>query len=100
MTCHALRSAPWSFMQDIEIRLPKKNDCDKAARAIDCAIEECNLTITMRDTLKKFPGCIHWHVKNLHDKSGAQSGTLEITMWPAEHRAWFTIQSGRICTVD
>ena len=57
---------------------------------IDQALAQVGLNTTLRDGLKKFPGCIHWHAKN-----GGQPGTLEITLWPQQQRAWFTIQDGR-----
>jgi ribosomal protein S18 acetylase RimI-like enzyme len=59
-------------------------------RAIDTAIADIGLEIVLRGTLKKFPGCMHWHVKR-----GRNSGTLEITFWPLENRAWFSIQDRR-----
>lgn len=65
-------------------------DCDDVAQAIDDALVQAGLSTTLRDSLSKFPGCIHWHAKN-----GRQSGTLEITLWPEKQRAWFTVQSGR-----
>lgn len=77
-------------MKDIEIPLPPDMECAKVAHAIDDVIAEMGLTVTLRDSLRKFPGCTHWHVKN-----GRDPGTLEITLWPQEHRAWFSIQSGR-----
>ena len=61
-----------------------------AEAAIDEAILAAGLTVTMRTSLKKYPGFVHWHARN-----GRESGTLEITLWPKEHRAWFSIQSGR-----
>lgn len=77
-------------MHDVEIPLRPGVECDEIARIIDQAIAEVGLRTTLRDGLKKFPGCIHWHAKN-----GRQSGTLEITLWPEKHRAWFTVQDGR-----
>ncbi|HEX4142160.1 MAG TPA: hypothetical protein VHY91_01310 [Pirellulales bacterium] len=77
-------------VRDVEIRLPPDADCCEIGRIIDQAIAQAGLTVTLRDELKRFPGCIHWHAKN-----GRQSGTLEITLWPQQHRAWFTIQDGR-----
>ena len=59
-------------------------------RSIDLAIAQSGLNVTLRASLRKFPGSVHWHVKR-----GKESGTLEITFWPQEHRAWFTIQAGR-----
>lgn len=41
-------------------------------------------------TLKKYPGCIHWH---LH-KPG-HKGTLEATWWPEERRFWFSVHANR-----
>lgn len=43
-------------------------------QAIDDALAESGLTVTLRDTLKKYPGCRHWHAK-----SGRLPGTLEVT---------------------
>ena len=77
-------------LREIEIPLPSSVDCGKVAQIIDDAIAQINLSITLRDSLKKFPGCTHWHAKN-----GRESGTLEVTLWPQKHRAWFTIQNGR-----
>jgi hypothetical protein len=77
-------------LRDVEIPLRPGVDCDEVARIIDEAIAEAGPSTTLRDGLKKFPGYIHWHAKN-----GRQSGTLEITLWPEKHRAWFTVQDGR-----
>ena len=77
-------------MREIELPLPSNHNRREAQRAIDAAARECRLTITLRGTLAKFPGCIHWHLKN-----GRERGTMEITFWPKERRAWFSIQSGR-----
>lgn len=77
-------------MENIEIPLPRHIESVEVAQVIDAALAESGLTVTLRDSLKKYPGCIHWHAKN-----GRASGTLEITLWPRERRAWFTVQSGR-----
>jgi hypothetical protein len=61
---------------------------------LETAVERfCNangLTITMKSTLSKYPGSIHWHLKKGQDR-----GTLEVTLWPAKERLWFSMQSGR-----
>jgi hypothetical protein len=75
-------------MKQVPIHLPR--GVQNVERAIDRAIADTGLTVVLRGSLKKFPGCVHWHTKR-----GRESGTLEITYWPGEHRAWFTIQSGR-----
>ena len=77
-------------LRDVAIQITSHADCRAIERSIDRAISDTGLNVTMRATLRKFPGCIHWHLKR-----GQESGTLEITLWPQERRAWFTIQSGR-----
>jgi hypothetical protein len=80
------------FPEMREIQIPITHDADPRAieRAIDQAIADSGLNVTLRASLRKFPGCVHWHVKHACD-----AGTLEITFWPAGQRAWFTIQDGR-----
>jgi hypothetical protein len=58
--------------------------------AIERAIQNCDLHVTLKGTLKQFPGCIHWHIKK-----GRERGTLEVTRWPKQQRLWLTIQDGR-----
>jgi len=77
-------------MRNIEIELPPDVSLEEMAAAIDRAIVHVGLSVTLRGSLKKFPGCTHWHAK-----LGRQAGTLEITLWPQQRRAWFTIQNGR-----
>jgi hypothetical protein len=77
-------------LRDIEIHIPSQADCSQLERSIDQAIAAIGLNVTLRSSLAKFPGCVHWHVKQ-----GREPGTLEITLWPQKHRAWFTIQDGR-----
>src|ERR1700677_1697971 len=48
------------------------------------------LSVTMKATLSKYPGSIHWHWKR-----GRERGTLEVTLWPRERRLWFSMQDGR-----
>lgn len=78
------------MMREVEIALTSPADLSEIERSIDQAIADAGLSVTLRASLAKFPGCIHWHAKQ-----GRESGTLEITFWPRERRAWFTIQSGR-----
>jgi hypothetical protein len=61
-----------------------------AVARIDAAIAQHGLLTTMKGTLKACPGSTHWHCK-----LAGQPGTLEITLWPADRRAWFKVQSGR-----
>ena len=76
-------------MREVEIPLTSRSSA-AIESAIERAIVDCGLHVTLRATLTKCPGCIHWHIKH-----GNEPGTLEITFWPPERRAWFTIQEGR-----
>ena len=53
-----------------------------------CAAE--GLQLTLKGTLAKYPGCVHWHFKR-----GSERGTLEITWWAKTRRFWFSIQARR-----
>jgi hypothetical protein len=77
-------------MQVIEIKLPRKANLSQAKKSIDATLAAVGLQISLRGTLKKFPGCTHWHAK-----IPGRPGTLELTLWPQQHRAWISIQSGR-----
>jgi len=77
-------------MQHIEIELPREANLSKVENAIEATLAAVGLQVSLRVTLKKFPGCIHWHAK-----LPGQPGTLELTLWPQQHRAWISIQSGR-----
>ncbi len=81
-------------MRKIELSLPAAWLSD--ARPITDFLEaECltlPLRITLKSTLRSFAGCTHWHFK--HAETG-RPGTLELTWWPAERRAWLTIAGSR-----
>ena len=77
-------------MQEREIPLNSRANDREVERTIDEALADSGLRVTIRASLRKFPGCVHWHVKR-----GREPGTLEITFWPRERRAWFTIHDGR-----
>src|ERR1700744_6724933 len=70
--------SPW-------LRTPESLD-----QIIDSLCRAHGLSITMKATLAKYPGSIHWHLKR-----GRERGTLEITLWPRENRLWFSMQDGR-----
>jgi hypothetical protein len=77
-------------MKQIEIPLPRNADCLLISTIIEEICASCGLRVALKTTLGKFPGSTHWHIKNGNDK-----GTLEITLWPKQLRAWFSIQGGR-----
>lgn len=76
-------------MKHIDIQLPKGVDATTIVKLIDTAIQAAGLTTTMRNTLRKYPGCIHWNLVNDH-----KPGALELTYWPKEDRGWITIPDG------
>jgi hypothetical protein len=77
-------------MREIDLHLPSilKDAAiqDLVARA--CAAE--GLRVSLKGTLAKYPGSVHWHLKN-----GKQPGTLELTWWPPARRLWFKVAAGR-----
>src|SRR5437588_7619954 len=77
-------------MQIIEIELPPSANLSRVKKTIDATFAAVGLQVSLRGTLKKFPGCTHWHAK-----LPGQPGTLELTLWPQQHRAWISIQSRR-----
>ena len=82
-------------MTEFEINLPDKLD----ARLVPAVVEEVcaslDLKRKMKSTLKKFPGCVHWHFKKSDEK-----GVLEVTWWPLDHdaqgsRLWLSVHGDR-----
>lgn len=77
-------------MTEEPIALPARASDEAITATIDDAIAAAGLQVALRDTLKQYRGCLHWHVK-----PPRVAGTLEITFWPAQHRAWFSLQQRR-----
>ena len=77
-------------MRDFPVQLPEGVDFLLVEEAVEACCQEMELIRAMKDTLAKYPGCVHWHFKKRRT-----SGTLEITLWPATNRLWVTIQEGR-----
>lgn len=76
-------------MRDIDVPLPRGTDAE-IIEQFDDVVAQSGLTVTLRDSLRKYPGCVHWHLKK-----GREPGTLELTLWPDERRAWFSVHRGR-----
>ncbi|MDZ4722350.1 MAG: hypothetical protein SGI97_00340 [candidate division Zixibacteria bacterium] len=53
-------------------------------------VRQAGLVIHGRDTLKKYPGSIHWHFTFPGGK-----GTLEATYIPSEKRGWLSYHDNR-----
>jgi hypothetical protein len=77
-------------MLAVSIRLPPKVSFSKVAREVERRCAREGLRVTLKGTLAKYPGCVHWHFKK-----GAERGTLEVTLWEQERRLWFKVHAGR-----
>lgn len=77
-------------MLELPFRNPKDVNPRLAEKIIERICREAGLIQTMKSPLSAFPGSIHWHYK----KKG-ETGTLELTFWPAKNRLWAQVQSGR-----
>ncbi len=70
------------------------NAASASAREIEIVVEQLllnqGLIVSLKGTLSKHSGSIHWHLIKLDQK-----GTLELTWWPVRHKLWFQVQSGR-----
>ncbi len=78
------------FMIEVELQIP---DCIHRKTIVRIVEQVCmtnGVTCTLKGTLAKYPGSIHWHLKR-----GKQKGTLEVTWWEREHRLWFKVAENR-----
>jgi hypothetical protein len=75
---------------EIDINVPRIDDVDDVIRRVESTLAAHGLTMRSRGSVKSYPGCTHWHWR-----SGRQSGTLEVTLWPARRRLWLKVQAGR-----
>jgi hypothetical protein len=77
-------------MVEIEVAVSPMGKEEQLVALIEEAAENNGLQIRMRGTLRTYPGSQHWHFQ----KPG-ERGTLEVTLWPAGNRVWFSVQAGR-----
>ena len=77
-------------MQQIELAIPAPINLTEVVPVIDSCIAQLGLIITRKEPLATYPGSIHWHLKQ-----GKARGVLELTLWPAERRLWFSIHRNR-----
>jgi hypothetical protein len=71
------------------IQIPSKK-FERMEAVIEEVCRESGLILKLKSSLAKYPGSVHWHFKK-----GTERGTLEITFWKKEKRAWFSVQSKR-----
>ncbi|MGH7952090.1 MAG: hypothetical protein ACREFE_09250 [Limisphaerales bacterium] len=77
-------------MTEIELKAIPIADIFRLEKIIVNVASEYGLLPSLKCSLAKYPGCVHWHFK--HER---QNGTLEITFWPTKPRFWFKVQTGR-----
>jgi hypothetical protein len=77
-------------MLESDVQVDDWNDPQRVATRVEQVLHRRGLLLTMKGTLKTYPGCTHWHYKN-----GREPGTLELTLWPARRRLWIKVQAGR-----
>src|SRR4030095_7866814 len=81
---HAFKCRPG--MIELNIEIPKDVN---AVVLIDTVERVClahHLNCTLKGTLVRYQGSVHWHFKK--DKL---KGTLEITWWESKNRLWFKV---------
>jgi hypothetical protein len=80
-------------MTEMEVRVRPGADLSGAEHVVEESGAAAGLRQTLKGTLARCPGCVHWHFK-----SGDDRGTLEVTLWPARRRIWLSVKSGRTGT--
>ena len=77
-------------MEEIEVAVNPAGREGQFAALIEGAADHYGLQIHMRGSLRTYSGSKHWHFQ----KPG-ERGTLEVTLWSAGNRVWFSVQAGR-----
>jgi hypothetical protein len=77
-------------MHEIEFDLSGNTHQKEIEGIIESACKAQDLNLVSKNTLQKYPGCIHWHYQKIKT-----TGTLEITYWPAQNRCWIPLRSRR-----
>jgi len=77
-------------MTEIELTIPLQTNLSQAEQIIEQCCKVEGLSVNLKGSLAKYPGCVHWHFKR-----DGQRGTLEITLWASARRIWFSIHTGR-----
>jgi hypothetical protein len=77
-------------MLEIEFAVPSDCDLAEAENIVEHACSAWGLELTMKGSLKSYPGSVHWHYKSQGDK-----GTLELTLFARRRRLWAKVQHRR-----
>ncbi|GDX40946.1 hypothetical protein LBMAG21_12380 [Armatimonadota bacterium] len=89
LTLHTARRQ--KAVVDFEIEIPEACAFESLERRVEAWADALGLTCTLKSSLQRFPGSLHWHFKQ-----GKLKGTLEMTLSASQRRLWCSIQSGRI----
>lgn len=74
-------------MLEREINTLSITDWHKAEQVIERICLKEGLWISLKNTLRQYPGSVHWHFK----QAGGNAGVLEITLWPDQNRLWLSV---------
>jgi hypothetical protein len=77
-------------MVEVNIKIPETVNTAVLMDVIERVCRAHDLACTLKGTLVKYPGSLHWHFKK-----GQQTGTLEITWWANKEHLWFKVADGR-----
>lgn len=74
-------------MDETLIALPDRLEPARAKALLDAVLAEAGLRVTMRDTLRQCPGCVHWHAKRDRKRGTAVCPPRLIPSWSADRTA-------------
>ena len=82
-------------MIEYEIEVSKRQDDSAVEAVVQDVCRAKGLEIQTKTSLKKYPGCTHWHFRRPNAR-----GILELTWWPGETkrrapRMWLSIHGNR-----
>ncbi|MEM9432360.1 MAG: hypothetical protein AAGA12_00450 [Pseudomonadota bacterium] len=82
-------------MTEYEITVSNRQDGSAVAAVVNDVCMQEGLVLQMKTSLKKYPGCTHWHFKRPDAR-----GIVEVTWWPeatekSASRLWLSIHGNR-----
>jgi hypothetical protein len=77
-------------LETAEVELPRSVDIRMVAETVLQTCKARGLAVSVKTSLKSYPGSIHWHFKK-----GPERGVVEVTFWAAKRRLWINVHSNR-----
>jgi len=82
-------------MLEYDVAVAKTLEDDAVAVVVQDICGKEGLVLQMKTSLKKYPGCTHWHFKR-----PTEQGVLEVTWWPGNSekrppRLWLSVHGNR-----